>query len=106
MKIIIAGFPDGKPQISSIIGKAANQLSRTAKRVHNGSLRGKFISTLRIKLYPGGGVMDATVIKSSGNEIFDRSAINAVLRADPLPVPKNPAIFAKFKSFKLIFKPE
>ena len=71
------------------------------------SLRGKYICTLSIKLYPGGGVRDSIVIKSSGNEIFDRSAITAVHKADPLPVPKDPKIFsAKFKSFKLIFNPK
>ncbi|MCK5666562.1 MAG: cell envelope integrity protein TolA, partial [Thiotrichaceae bacterium] len=70
------------------------------------SLKGKFKCTLRIKLYPGGGVMDVSVIISSGNKVFDRSATNAVFKADPLPVPKDPQAFANFKTFKLIFKPE
>lgn len=70
------------------------------------ALKGKFKCTLRIKLYPGGGVMDARVIKSSGNDIFDRSAQNAVYKADPLPVPKDTTLFSRFKSFKLVFKPD
>ena len=70
------------------------------------SLKGKFQCVIKVKLFPGGGVMDARVIKSSGNAVFDRSAVNAVWKAEPLPVPKDPALFAKFKSFSFIFKPE
>lgn len=64
-------------------------------------------STIRVKLLPSGDVMNARVIRSSGDSIFDRSAENAVLKASPLPVPKDRALFTKqFRSFTFEFKPE
>lgn len=63
--------------------------------------------TVRVKLLPSGDVMDATVMQSSGDSIFDRSAENAVLKASPLPVPKDRALFSKhFRTFVFEFKPE
>lgn len=59
-----------------------------------------------VKLIPGGEVIDAQVIKSSGNPAFDRSAESAVLKASPLPLPNDPTLFAKFRNFDFEFKPD
>lgn len=60
---------------------------------------------LRLTLFPGGGVADVKVIKSSGNAAFDQSAQEAVRRSDPLPVPSG-SDFDPFRSFILIFSPD
>jgi len=57
-----------------------------------------------VRLIPGGDVIDVTVVKSSGNLVFDRSAERAVRKASPLPLPKDPAIAAKLFNFKFEFK--
>lgn len=63
--------------------------------------------TIRVKLLPSGDVMDAAVVRSSGDGIFDRSAENAVRKASPLPVPKNRSLFTrKFRTFAFEFKPD
>lgn len=63
--------------------------------------------TIRVKLLPSGDVMDANVVSSSGNDIFDRSAENAVRKASPLPVPKDRRLFTShFRTFTFEFKPE
>jgi len=59
---------------------------------------------LRIRLAAGGTVLDAQVVKSSGNSAFDRSAVAAVYKADPLPVPEG-RLFEQFRDFQLIFAP-
>ncbi|MGZ8143229.1 MAG: cell envelope integrity protein TolA, partial [Methylosarcina sp.] len=62
---------------------------------------------IRVRLTSTGDVIDATVISSSGDEIFDRSAENAVNKASPLPVPKDKDLFAKkFRSFTFTFDPD
>ncbi|MGR8978531.1 MAG: cell envelope integrity protein TolA, partial [Gammaproteobacteria bacterium] len=62
---------------------------------------------IRVKLLPDGMVIDAEVIASSGDEIFDRSAENAVNKASPLPVPKDRDLFSKnFRSFTFTFDPD
>ena len=60
---------------------------------------------LRVKLFPGGSVASVSVVRGSGNEAFDRSAENAVLRADPLPVPRG-SEFDLVRDLRLIFTPD
>lgn len=61
---------------------------------------------LRIKALPNGSVISVTVVKSSGDSLFDRSAENAVRKAEPLPVPKDRELFSKnFRSFNFKFNP-
>lgn len=50
---------------------------------------------LRVKLLPGGNVIDVTIDSSSGNDIFDRRAVNAVQKASPLPVPSELETFER-----------
>lgn len=60
---------------------------------------------IQIRMVEGGSVVEATVIESSGNELFDRRARTAVYAASPLPVPDEARLFEKMQSVKLIFKP-
>ncbi|MCK4842598.1 MAG: cell envelope integrity protein TolA [Methylococcales bacterium] len=63
--------------------------------------------TIRVKLLPSGDVMSVSIIRSSGDTFFDRSAENAVHKASPLPVPKDRALFTKsFRTFNFEFRPE
>jgi colicin import membrane protein len=52
-----------------------------------------------------GSLVDAQVTRSSGNDIFDRSAENAVTRAQPFKVPDDKEAFKDFRSFTFIFNP-
>ena len=64
---------------------------------------------LAIQLIPTGEVVSVTVIRSSGNTAFDRSAVNAVQKAGAFPeLQKLPnGEFEKtFRRFRLLFKPE
>lgn len=64
-------------------------------------------TTLQIHLIPGGEVTDVNVVKSSGNDVFDRSATQAAWKASPLAVPKETGVFSrKFRVVELLFKPE
>ena len=62
-------------------------------------------ATIRVNVIPGGSVKNATVIKSSGNPGFDRSAELAVRKASPLPVPTDSKIFSQFRTFTFNFSP-
>lgn len=63
---------------------------------------------LTVRTVPGGEVVNVTVSKSSGNEIFDRRAVAAVEKASPLPLPEDAATFERLKlrQFAFIFMPE
>lgn len=62
---------------------------------------------LRVHLIPGGEVIDVSISKSSGNDIFDRRAVNATQKASPLPVPDDIAIFERLglRKINMTFKP-
>ena len=64
---------------------------------------------LRLQLIPTGEVVSVSVVKSSGNEAFDTSAINAVKKAERFPEvgDASPQVFERhLRSFQLVFRPE
>ncbi len=60
---------------------------------------------VRVRLIPGGDVVDAQVIKSSGNAFFDRSVELATRKAAPLPLPNDPNMFNYFRTLEFYFRP-
>lgn len=59
-----------------------------------------------VSLMPGGEVLKAHVTRSSGDPIFDSSVERAVLRASPLPLPPDAALFDRFRDLKFVFSPD
>ena len=68
-----------------------------------GTARGLRCS-VRVEQIPGGEVIRVSVTQGSGNVAFDRSVVEAVQRASPLPQPKDPSLFAREIIFE--FHPE
>ncbi len=62
--------------------------------------------SVRVRLVQSGEVMSAQVVRSSGNDIFDRSVENAVHKASPLPLPEDKSLFDHFRELEFKFKPE
>jgi colicin import membrane protein len=61
---------------------------------------------LLVRVAPGGLVLEVQLIKSSGDDILDRSARAAIFKSSPLPVPADVDAFESFKQFVLKVKPE
>jgi len=71
------------------------------------SARNGMEAKLLVELIPTGELSSVTIVESSGNAAFDRSAEQAVRRAQRFDVPAENAIFEKhFRSFYFLFKPE
>lgn len=66
----------------------------------------KLSCRLLISLSVEGKVLDVQLAKSSGNSPLDRSAIAAVYKASPLPVPTDSELFATFQKLNLTVRPE
>lgn len=61
---------------------------------------------IRVQLLADGSVVSANIKRISGDKLFDNSALNAVYKASPLPVPNDKVLFEKnFKQFTFTFKP-
>lgn len=61
---------------------------------------------VRVRLVAGGEVINAEVVKSSGDAAFDRSVESAVYKAAPLPVPSEADMFEYFRDIEFLFRPE
>ncbi|MDF2866753.1 MAG: hypothetical protein K0S11_223 [Gammaproteobacteria bacterium] len=61
---------------------------------------------LSIQVGPGGVVLDVKLVQSSGNPILDRSAMAAVRKASPLPVPADESLFNELREINLLVRPE
>lgn len=91
-------------QYSAIIYEAVRQNWTLPPSARNG-----MTAIVRIQLVPTGEVVDRTIIQSSGDDAFDRAALQAVDRADSFPELQDMpyATFqSNFRSFNLLFRPE
>ena len=71
------------------------------------SARNDMSAIVLVELFPSGDLNTVGVVESSGNDAFDRSALNAVKRAAPFAVPDDLALFeSSFRSFTLNFRPQ
>ena len=61
--------------------------------------------TVEVRLIPSGDVVEAKIVRSSGNPAFDRSVEAAVFKASPLPVPPDREVVEQFRLLRFEFKP-
>jgi len=66
-----------------------------------GKIDNNNLPKILINLAPDGKVLQVVLTKSSGNSILDHSVITAVLKASPLPVPKDKNTFKNFAALNL-----
>lgn len=66
------------------------------------TVTGKPSVQMRIRILPGGDVLDIQVVKSSGNRTYDQAIERAIRSAQPLPVPDaNTELFPQFRDLIL-----
>jgi colicin import membrane protein len=71
------------------------------------SARNGMETALLVELVPTGDVVNVTIVKSSGDAAFDRSAESAVRAARRFQVPPESDLFERyFRRFTLLFRPE
>lgn len=54
---------------------------------------------------PGGSVVDVQLKKNSGHSAYDSAVERAIYKAQPLPMPSDPALARVFRELRLSFKP-
>lgn len=70
------------------------------------SARNDMQARFRVDLLPSGDLKSLTMLESSGNAAFDRSAEAAVRKVGRFEVPSGKLFEDKFRRFTLLFKPE
>lgn len=92
----------------TLINRITSNITRSIEsRFNTVGLADGLECILRVRLVPGGEVIDVSIAKSSGDDIFDRRAVNATQKASPLPVPKDVATFDRLglREINMRFKP-
>ncbi len=59
-----------------------------------------------VTVLPGGSVLNPRLLKTSGNSAYDSAVERAILKAQPLPLPADTALFNQFREMKLGFRPK
>lgn len=94
-----------EPNQSALAKYAAAIMHQVASNFVAPNMDAGLKCTLLVRMIPGGQVVDAKVVKSSGNPTFDRQAELAVRKASPLPVPDEPRLFQQMKDIQFEFDP-
>jgi len=92
----------------ALINSIASNIKRSIESNFNKvGLPDGIACVLRVRLIPGGEVIDVSIAESSGNDIFDRRAVTATQKASPLPVPDDIATFERLelREINVTFKP-
>lgn len=71
-----------------------------------GNVQTGIAAKVAVRLSATGEVISAEVTRSSGNSVFDRSVVNAVYKASPLPIPQERGVNEEFRVLSLNFRPE
>ncbi len=70
------------------------------------SLQGNPEVELDIIVLPGGEVLDVRTKRASGQSPWDNAVERAIRRAQPLPLPADPALMKEFRELNLKFRPK
>ena len=72
------------------------------------NLQGNPEVEIELRILPGGDVLEPSVRvrRSSGNPAYDQAVERAVMKASPLPVPSDPAIFNQLRELNLKVRPK
>jgi colicin import membrane protein len=69
------------------------------------TVTGRPKAEFRIRILPGGEVLDVTLVKSSGNRAYDAAIERGIRSASPLPVPDaSSELFPQFREPNLVFE--
>ncbi|HET7160573.1 MAG TPA: cell envelope integrity protein TolA, partial [Burkholderiales bacterium] len=86
------------------------QISNKIKRyiIEPPNLQGNPQVEFEVRLLPGGEVLEASlrIKRSSGNTAYDQAVERAILKASPLPLPPDPALFNMFRELNLKIRPK
>jgi colicin import membrane protein len=63
-------------------------------------------AVFEVTVLPGGSVLNPRLLKSSGNAAYDSAVERAILKAQPLPLPPDAALFNRFRELRLTFRPK
>jgi colicin import membrane protein len=92
-----------------MVDEYRRRISEKIKRyiVEPPNLNAKAEVEFDIVVLPGGEVLSAKLKRSSNSlPAYDSAVERAIMRAQPLPLPPDPALMSQFRELNLVFKPK
>lgn len=91
---------------NSIVNDYKSRILAKIKRKIKWPEEGRITAVYEVTLLPDGSVLESKLVKSSGNEAYDRQTASAIEAAQPLPLPPaDQALFSQFRKLQLKFSP-
>ena len=90
--------------VASQIDKIRIKIRQSTQVPEN--IAGRPQAEFKLVLLPTGELLSVTLVKSSGNPAYDDAVARGIKRAEPLPLPPNPALFPRFRELTLPFTHE
>jgi colicin import membrane protein len=87
---------------SEYLGRIRDKIKRFIVKPAN--LQGNEETDFDVVLLPDGNVLGVKLKRPSGNAAYDNAVERAISRAQPLPVPQDPALLKDFRELNLKFK--
>jgi colicin import membrane protein len=93
---------------NKLIDEYKRRISERIKRfiIEPPNLQGNPEVEMDVVLLPGGEVLGVKTRKASGQSAWDNAVERAILKAQPLPLPPDPAMFKDFRELNLKFRPK
>jgi colicin import membrane protein len=93
---------------AELVGEYKRRISERIKRfiIEPPGLQGNPEVEFDVIVLPGGEVLDARIRKASGQAPWDNAVERAIRRAQPLPLPPDPALMREFRELNLRFRPK
>ena len=93
--------------VKGVIDEAMSKISSKIRRniVMPPDVANEAQAIFAVTLLPGGAVLSARLVQSSGNAAYDNAVERAILKSQPLPLPADASLFNRFRELKLKFKP-
>jgi colicin import membrane protein len=92
----------------SLIDKYTRLIENHVKRqiIEPPNLQGNPQVEFDVVLIPGGEVLSIRLRRSSGNAAYDAAVERAIVKASPLPLPPDSALFQQFRDLHLRIRPK
>ena len=93
---------------AKLVDEYKRRIAERIKRfiIEPASLQGNPEVEFDVVVLPGGEVLDAKIRKASGQALWDTAVERAIRRAQPLPLPPDPALMREFRELNLKFRPK
>lgn len=104
----LGGNPNGTSDSDNLIGNYADQVINAVRPfvVIPDDVDSKAKAVVKVELYPNLNVKSVTLVKSSGNPMYDQNIQTAITRVKVFPPLPDGANFVDYRILKLTFRPQ